>query len=86
MPNIQNSLWPIYCLWTLTLFLTVSPVWPMYCELQPLHVMQYIKLLDAELSTKLGKTHSDVKRSHSLTLRAKVNVIAKIKRQCPREQ
>ena len=36
--------------------------------------------------TKLGKTHSDEKRYHSLTLRAKVKVIAKIKRQCPREQ
>ena len=36
--------------------------------------------------TKLGKTHSDEKRSHGLTLRAKVKVIAKIKSQCPREQ
>ena len=34
----------------------------------------------------LGKTHSDEKRSHSLTLRAKVKVIARIKGQCPREQ
>ena len=32
------------------------------------------------------KTHSKGKRSHGLTLRAKVKVIAKIKRQCPREQ
>ena len=38
------------------------------------------------LLTKLGKTHSDEKRSHSLTLRAKVKVIAKIKSQCPGEQ
>ena len=33
-----------------------------------------------------GKTHSDEKRSHGLTLRAKVKVKAKIKRQCPREK
>ena len=38
------------------------------------------------LFTKLGKTHSDEKSSHSLTLRAKVQVVAKIKRQCPRKQ
>ena len=38
------------------------------------------------LLTTLGKTHSKGKRSHSLTLRATVKVIAKIKRQCPREQ
>ena len=31
--------------------------------------------------TKLGKTHSDEKRSHGLTLRAKVKVIAKINAQ-----
>ena len=32
------------------------------------------------------KTHSDEKRSHGLTLRAKVKDIAKIESQCPGEQ
>ena len=32
------------------------------------------------------KTHSDEKRSHGLTLKTNVKVIAKIKSQCPREQ
>ena len=37
-------------------------------------------------SMKLSENHSDEKRSHSLTLKAKVKVIAKIKSQCPGEQ
>ena len=36
--------------------------------------------------TKLGKTFSDEKRSQGLTFRANVKVIAKMKRQCPREK
>ena len=46
---------------------------------------QLIKILLIVL-TKLGKTHSDEKCSHGLTMRAKVKVTAKIKSQCPREQ
>ena len=69
MPNILNSLWAIYCLWTLTLLLTVSPVWPMYCELQPLHVMQYIKLLDAQLiSAVILKSLNNLSLSNNKTI------------------
>ena len=35
---------------------------------------------------KIRETFSDEKHSHCLTLRANVNVIAKIKSQCPGEQ
>ena len=55
MPNILNSFWAICCLWTLALLLTVSPVWPIYFELQPL--MQYIKLLDLQFISAVILMH-----------------------------